>query len=489
MRSRGRLRAAFAGVAALSLVGGVAPAHAQAAPDPVVRTYLITEPDLVNNPAKVTEALKKDGNLDSLGIKPDPDNAARSIPRTAATEDPGYTVDSAEFDGGRKPENPYRYIDYGQCQANNSAPTELGWIKNRFSYCQRHLFVITYDDISTGLISTATIRSTIIGYGRIGPQPGSATTRYADFDFTAEVLEPNGIFFDPRSEMEIGIECAGEYRRDIDLDDDDACYANDDLESHEKSFVGWGLDPLAKYQLLSDGRRPDPRWGEQIAQGVFHFVYDFDFPGPNTPASKRTWEGGLRFDSADYLWDKQGSVFDRAVPGIGYSKSDPKIARHAKFVEESRANPGASWPAKPGKKLLGGSPLHADTFHRVARAKGHDVIIDQNRRVKDRACNAAGMPAPLPDEVAPYDCDEYGYATTYEGAAGWRDPGGIIDPNKYKDEFAVRWVNRDHNQEAGRRLNSFYETHRLLDVDRWNPQWNKELDPNDQERFWVPITP
>src|SRR6185503_9521592 len=140
----------------------------------------------------------------------------------------------------------------------------------------------------------------------------------------------------PRSDMEITIECAGAYRRDIDLDDDDACYANDDLESHEKSFIGWGLDPLARYQLLSDGRSPGPQWGEQLAQGVFYFEYEFDFPGPDIAPTKKTWEGGLRFDSADYLWDKQGSVFDRAVPGIGYSKTDPKIARHAKFIDESR---------------------------------------------------------------------------------------------------------------------------------------------------------
>ncbi|GAB3712521.1 hypothetical protein GCM10027598_19120 [Amycolatopsis oliviviridis] len=72
---------------------------------------------------------------------------------------------------------------------------------------------------------------------------------------------------------------------------------------------------------------------------------------------------------------------------------------------------------------------------------------------------------------------------------GWRDPGGIADPNKYRDEFAVRWVNRQHNSEAGNRLHSFYQTHRILDVDRLIPPWNKILDPNDQERFWVPITP
>ncbi|MFI7120346.1 hypothetical protein [Amycolatopsis sp. NPDC049868] len=43
--------------------------------------------------------------------------------------------------------------------------------------------------------------------------------------------------------------------------------------------------------------------------------------------------------------------------------------------------------------------------------------------------------------------------------------------------------------EAGNRLRSFNQTHRILDVDRLIPQWNKVLDPNDQERFWVPITP
>lgn len=191
----------------------------------------------------------------------------------------------------------------------------------------------------------------------------------------------------------------------------------------------------------------------------------------------------MRFDSADYLWDKQGSVFDRAVPGLAFSKSDPKVGRHAKFVEESRANPGATWPAKADKKLLGGSAAHADSLHRVARAKGHDLVIDGNRKTSKAACDTPGMPAPLPDEPAPVDCDEYAYATTYEGAGDWLDPG------KHTNDFAVRYVNHDHNTEAGRRLFSWYQTHRILDVELLVPERHHALDPHDQERFFIPITP
>ncbi|WP_125689741.1 hypothetical protein [Amycolatopsis sp. WAC 04169] len=486
---------ALAATAVVALLAGSAPAYASTAtqgPGEQSRllTYMITDPDLVNNPTKVTEVLKRDGNLDALGLRPDPENVDRSTRRTAATEDPGYGVDSAQFDRGAKPENPYQYIEYPDCRANDDAARPIGWIKNRFSYCQKFLFPISYYDVTTGLTSTATIQNTIIGYGKIGPYPGNPTRRFADFRFTAQVLEPNGIFLDPRSEMEIAVKCAGEYRVDIGIDNDRACYPNSALERHDKSFIGWGLDPQAHYELFSEGQTPSVQYGEQLAQGVFHFEYDFDFPGVNTDPTKKTYEGGLRFDSAYYLWDKQGSIFDRAVPGIAYSKSDPKVARHAVFVDEARANPGASWPPKAGKRLLGGSPLHADSLHRVAVAKGHDIIRDRNRATARDVCyTRPNMPPALPEEGPDVDCDEYSYATTYEGAAGWRDPGGVFDPNKYRDEFAVRLVNRSHNQEAGNRLNSFYQTHRILDVDRLIPPWNQELDPNDQERFWVPITP
>lgn len=492
MRLHGWRRIVFVAAAVVTLFAGVMPASAGAAGN-VERsrllTYMITDPALVNNPAKVTEVLRRDGDLDALGLKPDADDVDRSTRRTAETEDPGYIVDSAEFDNGAKPENPFRYIEYPDCRANDDAARPIGWIKNRFSYCQKFLFPISYYDVTTGLTSTATIQNTIIGYGKIGPYPGHATRRFADFRFTAEVLEPNGIFLDPRSEMEIAVKCAGEYRVNIGLGNSQACYPNPGLERHDKSFIGWGLDPKAHYELFSEGQPPGPQYGEQIAQGVFHFEYDFDFPGVNTDPSKKSYEGGLRFDSADYLWDKQGSIFDRAVPGLGYSKSDPKVSRHAKFVDDARANPGASWPPKAGKRLLGGSPLHADSLHRVTRSKGHDIVLDRNNATALAACRRPGMPAPLPEEGPEFDCDEYAYASTYEGAAGWRDPGGIFDPNKYRDEFAVRWVNRQHNSEAGNRLRSFNQTHRILDVDRLIPQWNKVLDPNDQERFWVPITP
>ncbi len=485
---------AAATLVSLSLVATSAPAYAaeQSGETRKLEGYVISDPALAKDPGKIAAILQRDGSLDALGIEPvsttENGKTVTSVPRLQATEDPPFVLDSAQYDRGAKPENPYQYIDSpADCAGRGAAWRDAGWIKNRFSYCQVKMNWAV--DLRCGLggcrtIGYTAIINTLIGYGKIGGDPTKPERRYADFQLISAPIITNGTFDRPGARMKATIKCAGEYRvKDGDLGNGDACHPAAGRDSREDVFSAWKANPVTSFTLQSEGYAPGPQWGEQLAQGVFHIEYEF---GPDADINiifAKSFEGGMRFDSADYMqWDKLGSVFDRAVPGLGYSKSDPKVARHAKFVEESRANPDATWPRKTGKKLLGGSSTHADSLHRVARSKGHGLVIDRNRDTAVAACALPGMPAPLPDEPEPFDCDEYAYASTYEGAAG------LTDPEQHKDDFAVRWVNREHNQEAGRRLNGFYETQRILDVDRLFPDLNKQLDPNDQERFYIAIT-
>ncbi|TXS19647.1 hypothetical protein EAO68_01825 [Streptomyces sp. wa22] len=100
-------------------------------------------------------------------------------------------------------------------------------------------------------------------------------------------------------------------------------------------------------------------------------------------------------------------------------------------------------------------------MHRLAQAAGALELSrrNANTRAKDAACGSAGMPGkPQPGEAL--DCDEFPMASTYEGA-GRADYEGA----EYKDEFSVRYISPVENQEAGRRLNAWYDNDRILNND------------------------
>jgi hypothetical protein len=205
---------------------------------------------------------------------------------------------------------------------------------------------------------------------------------------------------------------------------------------------------------------------------VFHIEYEFDLSfGFFQFIDTESPEGGMRFDSAWYLStarsDQLGSVFDRAVPGLSLTRSDPGVAGAAVHVDEARANPPATVPAKANKVLHGGST--GDTLRRLAGAKSeqHRARQDDNRRISTNFCRTVAMP-PQPDTGGPFDCDEYALASTYEGAARF-----LYDGAQHELDYSVRWVNSDQNQEAGRRFGRWYENDRLI----------------DQDRFFVPILP
>ena len=59
---------------------------------------------------------------------------------------------------------------------------------------------------------------------------------------------------------------------------------------------------------------------------------------------------------------------------------------------------------------------------------------------------------------APVQCDEFPFASTYEGSARWRYDGA-----QYRNWYSVQWVNTAQNLEAGRELAAWYRNQRILD--------------------------
>ncbi|MDG9720155.1 NucA/NucB deoxyribonuclease domain-containing protein [Streptomyces sp. DH24] len=118
-----------------------------------------------------------------------------------------------------------------------------------------------------------------------------------------------------------------------------------------------------------------------------------------------------------------------------------------------------SYPTKSDKKLPGGSAL--DPMHRLVPGFGpsEQARYDANRSVVSSTCNNPAVPG-RPTAGERRDCDEFPFASSYQGAARYQYEG---DP--YRDDFSVRYIDSDENQEAGRRLGAWYDNDRILSHD------------------------
>ncbi|MGJ7907974.1 NucA/NucB deoxyribonuclease domain-containing protein [Actinopolyspora sp. H202] len=433
---------------------GKGPRHQQ-------QTWLINDPELVANPQRVVDTLRRTGSLDTLGVNPVTDMKG---PVSYQQQPASYTVDSDRFPGGTKPADPYQYITEQECAANGQAVREQGWIKNRFSYCQRTLMVrrhLRCGPRGCRLVGLFIGRPTVLGHGKHGGYPEEPTDRWAHFEFQLNPLLVTGPY--RGADFTVRFHTDGEYPDGGDWFADPCKIGEKD--GRDDSLRSWMASDGAEIDLVSEADAPSAEQGEEIATCTFHPVYDFDMPGWDADQPIHGYESGMRFDSAWYLASSDssrqlGSVFDRTTPGMVYRRDDTPVAGVADHIGDARANPSATVPSRSDKTLEGASPQ--DTLRRLAPGAGQaqQDRYAANRRVVRNFCRSSNMP-PKPGPGR-YDCDEYAFASTYEGAARHNYEG-----SQHEGHYSVRWVDRDQNQEAGRRLGRWYINQRILDSDEF----------------------
>lgn len=436
--------------------------------------YVITDPKLIADPRKVADTLGKDGDLDRLGVKPASGPDAKPKAKVKDASGRSYTVPSQRFVRGRKPADQYQYIkSVDECAANDDSGNDGGWIKNHYSYCQRHLIAIPA--IKCGLWPPGCYlkgwfisRNTIIGHGKIGGWYGSQQWRYADFDLDVDVVSATGDFHKPGATMKAKLDCDGTWAGGGGSAED-ACDTGT-YDGRTDSAAGWDRDGKTKFDLVSFAPKgPSAAAGEQIANADFHPAYEFTIPGYDQFQPTNGEEGKLRFDSSWYnVHAKLGSVFSDTTPALRYDrgdKSDPNapgepyrgVAAVADHIGDARADPDATLPPKDGKRLPGATPT--DPLHRLANAAGDTqrTRSRDNRRVVRAYCLSGAVPGG-PGQGK--ECDEYPFASSYEGAARYEYDGA-----QYERDYSVRYIDRVENGEAGSRLGRWYDNDRILDGD------------------------
>lgn len=320
-----------------------------------------------------------------------------------------------------------------ECRSNpDKSSRPEGWIKNHFSYCQ--LGLLSFDQ-----------------FRRVGPilfPVGGFSARITNMGYTYNGLRDMdwGIRVDQIDSW--GLSNIGILRVEADCAADPAGSCRTANNGVSKLVPDWENNELGQIFYHSPADPSDPANGEQRATGTFQIEYEFrtrftqDRDGPET---------SVRFDSAWYLPNKQGSIFNRVDPYLTFSTSDDEVKQSAFHIKDAQEHPGDTYPKVAGKKIPGASakePLHR-LYHDAERRR-------QNR--EDFAVPVCKQQWPGYEELG-QQCDEYPHASTYEGAARH-----LYEPVPY-GQFSVRPINGYDNENSGRRLGTWYGNDRILDGD------------------------
>jgi Deoxyribonuclease NucA/NucB len=215
-------------------------------------------------------------------------------------------------------------------------------------------------------------------------------------------------------------------------------------------FPYFDWTPLASVRQISES--PPPNWipltlnqslygrwtlgadqtsATVVATDQFHYIFEHALAQTSstmdTVRSQQMRCDSLRiFGSPAY---NNGCVFQIVAPIFTLNRSDPAVAEAAQHIYNAQRSLPDHWGW-----IDNGPPLHR-LYDPVKRRRNHDV-----------AC--AGF---VPD-AAGDQCDEYPFASTYEGAS-------FVGRNR----VSVASIIGSHNTTAGSRLGGFYRDQRVID--------------------------
>ncbi|WP_408011414.1 hypothetical protein ACJROX_14635 [Pseudalkalibacillus sp. A8] len=182
---------------------------------------------------------------------------------------------------------------------------------------------------------------------------------------------------------------------------------------------------------------------------------DDEYQGPEGKTD--SWQ--IRCDSADYF-SQFGVDYSKAcvnynvVPHLTYRISDDRVEAVARHIQFAQDNPTQTYPVElDGPKDIPGKYTGARDGRGLTRTPSGSVVDRANEDMKNRACQRKapyfwrGLP---PYDTSKYDCDEYPFSTTNEGASDleW--------------DFSVRAVPKSQNTAAGALLRWYYFSDRIL---------------------------
>lgn len=158
-----------------------------------------------------------------------------------------------------------------------------------------------------------------------------------------------------------------------------------------------------------------------------------------------------RWDKASYLKVPAGAaVFTYVVPLHYSSRAGAPERAVAEHLKTAFTNPAGTKPSNAAKKVPGQN----------AQASLHRLYYDNARRKKNRSTAVSTCKREFGPNYAAggKECDEYPFATTYEGCA---QP--TYEPSAPRNNFSVRALPGTDNSNAGNLLGQFLTLNRIVD--------------------------
>lgn len=186
-------------------------------------------------------------------------------------------------------------------------------------------------------------------------------------------------------------------------------------------------------------------------------------PWQNFPAGNELVQGkpvGFRCDKATYIVSKKdgGCIFSQVMATWNISLSNPDVKEVAEHIELALTKPGTGTypPAPGGKKVL--IPGFASTGHPLTRLySNYDLTLYRaNRATAVKACVAKWGIGYAQGKK--YQCDEYPFASTYQGAS-------TAKGNPWW--YSVQVLKASENMAAGTSLATFLRENRILSGDQY----------------------
>ncbi|WP_433227374.1 NucA/NucB deoxyribonuclease domain-containing protein [Actinomadura formosensis] len=426
---------------------------------------------------KVSEATMHWLHDDGTGRKlPDKPLTPKQVEQEAHRRGTTYTADADKYASPRSPRRAadYDYISPQECRANTAESGKPGgWVKNHFAWCGRlaigHRAKVCDPQNQNNCRIDGLFEAvyTVIGYGahtQVGDKP-SKTDRYINFAiWVDEIRLRSGVYQNPQSTMDMGIRC-------ITQDAPRNCHSNG-ANGAKRTLDQWQNQKDTYVELISPGLEPIPANGEQFRHADIAPVSIGETPGypPSTGEQVGT---SIRFDSMWYNQKaKRGSIFTVVEPFLRFSRAGntgyKAVAEHlwTALNRPQDTKPPFTDKQLPGKSI--GNPLHRLV---PSYSKENESRSNSNRYyAKAWGCNpyfpgwnsAIEYPPEYPQGRPVNECDEYPFASTYEGAARWKTDGA-----KYKNMFSARPVYWRENGAAGNVLAAWYDWDRIAEKEAY----------------------
>ncbi len=326
-----------------------------------------------------------------------------------------------------------------ECAGSYAASAdEVGYVKNRYEWCRNMIAFHNIIDTRGNRSGYMWMDLTLIGYGR---DDGTRNMRF----FARPNIVLFGGSYTPTTRVKLNVVCLNNLSSCSQGDGESQTMA----EWFAQTVTGNWLD----FTLASDGAGGSG--AELVQRNYFGAQITFldGVPSYNGPY-------GWRCDSARYFASTRTAacVFFDVVPHLQYwlTNNDGTRSRHhavAEHIRQAQDQPDTTHPPRPDglPKVIPGKytgEVAEDTA--LERISSDTTAYTENVNAKDRACNRI----PTPDDMERPQCDEYPFATTWQGAG--RGPG----------DFSVKYVPGSENESAGASLLAYYNSDRIL----WLPE-------------------